>query len=89
MLPDEYEIDSVFRLGAQTIVETSSRSALSTFEANIRGTRTLLEPCKTAPKLIERLVVASSDKAYGDQAKLPYDEDMPLQGHYPYDVSKA
>jgi CDP-glucose 4,6-dehydratase len=86
---NEYEIDSVFHLGAQTIVGTSSRSALSTFESNIRGTWNLLEACKAYPQLIERVVVASSDKAYGAHDKLPYTEDAPLQGRYPYDVSKS
>ena len=86
---NEYEIDSVFHLGAQTIVGTSSRSALSTFEANIRGTWNLLEACKTCSKLVQRVVVASSDKAYGSHAQLPYTEDTPLQGRFPYDVSKS
>ena len=86
---NEYEIDSVFHLGAQTIVGTSSRSALSTFEANIRGTWNLLEACKTCSKLVQRVVVASSDKAYGSHTQLPYTEDTPLQGRFPYDVSKS
>ena len=86
---NEYEINSVFHLGAQTIVGVSSRSALSTFEANIRGTWNLLEACHNLGKNIQRVVVASSDKAYGEQKKLPYTEDMPVQGRYPYDVSKS
>ena len=86
---NEYEIDSVFHLGAQTIVGTASRSALSTFESNIKGTWNLLEACRSCPKLIERVVVASSDKAYGAHDRLPYTEDTPLQGRFPYDVSKS
>lgn len=86
---NEYEIDSVFHLGAQTIVGVSSRSALSTFEANIRGTWNLLEACHQLDKKVERVIVASSDKAYGEQKQLPYTEDMCLQGRYPYDVSKS
>lgn len=86
---NEYEIDSVFHLAAQTIVGTASRSAISTFEANIRGTWNLLEACRVCPKLIERILVASSDKAYGPHDNLPYTEDMALQGRYPYDVSKS
>lgn len=86
---NEYEIDSVFHLGAQTIVGTASRSALSTFEANVRGTWNLLEACRLCPKLVERIVVASSDKAYGEHEQLPYREDTPLQGRFPYDVSKS
>jgi CDP-glucose 4,6-dehydratase len=86
---NEYEIDSVFHLGAQTIVGTAARSATSTFEANIRGTWNLLEACRALPRLIQRVVVASSDKAYGPQERLPYTEDMPLQGRSPYDVSKS
>ncbi len=86
---NEYEVDSVFHLGAQTIVGTASRSAISTFESNVRGTWNLLEACKTCSKLVERVLVASSDKAYGDHQTLPYMEDTPLQGRFPYDASKA
>src|SRR5262245_20146924 len=86
---NEYEIDSVFHLGAQTIVGTAARSALSTFEANIRGTWNLLEAAKTCSRLVQRVVVASSDKAYGAHEQLPYTEDMPLQGRFPYDASKS
>ncbi|MGH7505293.1 MAG: GDP-mannose 4,6-dehydratase [Longimicrobiales bacterium] len=86
---NEYEVDTVFHLGAQTIVGTASRSPLSTFEANIRGTWNLLEACRICPRLIERIVVASSDKAYGAHDRLPYTEDAPLQGRFPYDVSKS
>ena len=86
---NEYEIDTVFHLGAQTIVGTSSRSALSTFEANIRGTWNLLEACKNCSRLLQRIIVASSDKAYGSHEHLPYTEVTPLQGQFPYDVSKS
>ncbi len=86
---NEYEIDTVFHLGAQTIVGTSTRSVLSTFEANIKGTWNLLEACRACSKLIERVIVASSDKAYGSHEQLPYREETPLQGRYPYDVSKS
>ena len=86
---NEYEIDTVFHLGAQTIVGTASRSPLSTFEANVRGTWNLLEACRICPRLIERVIVASSDKAYGAHENLPYTEDAPLQGRFPYDVSKS
>lgn len=86
---NEYEIDTVFHLAAQTIVGTASRSALSTFESNVRGTWNLLEACRVNHKLIERILVASSDKAYGSHENLPYTEDMALQGRFPYDVSKS
>lgn len=86
---NEFEIDTVFHLAAQTIVGTASRSALSTFESNIRGTWTLLEACRVCPRLLERIVFASSDKAYGAHENLPYTEDMALQGRFPYDVSKS
>lgn len=86
---NEYEVDTVFHLGAQTIVGTASRSPLSTFEANIRGTWNLMEACRLCSKLVERVVVASSDKAYGAHDQLPYMEDTPLQGRFPYDVSKS
>ncbi|NOT47444.1 MAG: NAD-dependent epimerase/dehydratase family protein [Acidobacteria bacterium] len=86
---NEYEIDSVFHLAAQTIVGTATRSAISTFDSNIRGTWNLLEACRICPTLIERIVFASSDKAYGAHDNLPYTEDMALQGRFPYDVSKS
>jgi CDP-glucose 4,6-dehydratase len=86
---NEYEIDTVFHLGAQTIVGTASRSPLSTFESNIRGTWNLLEACRLNARLVQRVVVASSDKAYGIHERLPYTEDAPLQGRFPYDVSKS
>lgn len=84
----EYEIDTVFHLAAQAIVGVANRNPVSTFEANILGTWNVLEACRKHP-LIKRVIVASSDKAYGDQENLPYDEDMPLQGKHPYDVSKS
>jgi len=84
----EYEIDTVFHLAAQTIVGIANRNPISTFETNIRGTWTLLEACRRSPK-VRQIVTASSDKAYGDQERLPYNEDTPLQGRYPYDVSKS
>jgi CDP-glucose 4,6-dehydratase len=86
---NEYEIDTVFHLGAQTIVGTASRSPLSTFEANIQGTWNVLEACRVCPRLIRRIIVASSDKAYGEHPVLPYTESAPLVGRYPYDVSKS
>lgn len=86
---NEYEIDTIFHLGAQTIVGTANRSALSTFEANIKGTWTLLEAARECGARIERVVVASSDKAYGEHERLPYTEDAPLIGRFPYDVSKS
>ncbi len=86
---NEYEIEVVFHLGAQTIVGTANRNPLSTFESNIRGTYNLLEACRRNPGLVRGVVVASSDKAYGEQQVLPYNEEMPLQGNHPYDVSKS
>ena len=83
----EYEVDTVFHLAAQTIVGTANRSPLSTFEANIRGTWTLLEACRLHGT--QRVLVAASDKAYGASATLPYREDQALDPRYPYDVSKA
>lgn len=85
---NEYEVDTCFHLAAQAIVGAANRSPLSTFESNIRGTWAVLEGCRTA-QLVERVVVASSDKAYGSQPRLPYTEDMPLLGVNPYDASKV
>jgi len=84
----EYEIESVIHLAAQTIVGIANRNPISTFETNIQGTWALLEACRRSPK-VKQIVVASSDKAYGDQEVLPYDETTPLQGQHPYDVSKS
>jgi CDP-glucose 4,6-dehydratase len=84
----EYEIDTVFHLAAQPIVAIANRNPLSTFETNIKGTWTLLEACRRSPA-VKQIVVASSDKSYGDQGGLPYDENAPLQGEHPYDVSKS
>lgn len=84
----EYEIDTVFHIGAQTIVEIATRNPLSTFESNIKGTWNMLEACRRSP-LVKRILVASSDKAYGVHKTLPYSEEAPLQGSHPYDVSKS
>jgi CDP-glucose 4,6-dehydratase len=84
----EYEIDTVIHLAAQTIVTIANRNPISTFETNIAGTWNLLEACRRSPRT-KQVVIASSDKAYGDQETLPYDENTPLQGQHPYDVSKS
>jgi CDP-glucose 4,6-dehydratase len=84
----EYEIDTVIHLAAQTIVGIANRNPVSTFESNIQGTWNLLEACRRSPA-VRSIVVASSDKAYGDQEELPYDESTPLEGRHPYDVSKS
>jgi CDP-glucose 4,6-dehydratase len=84
----EFEIDTVIHLAAQTIVTIANRNPVSTFETNIAGTWNLLEACRRSPK-VKQVVLASSDKAYGDQDILPYNEDTPLQGQHPYDVSKS
>ena len=85
----EHGADPVFHLGAQAIVGTAFINPLATFEANIRGTYNLLEACRVHRDQVTRVVVASSDKAYGQSARLPYTEDMPLNGRHPYDVSKS
>ncbi len=84
----EYEIDTVIHLAAQTLVGIANRNPISTFEANIGGTWSLLEACRRSPA-VKQTVLASSDKAYGSHDKLPYDEDAALQGRHPYDVSKS
>jgi len=84
----EYEVNTVFHLAAQAIVSVANRNPVSTFESDIKGTWSLLEACRRSPT-IKSIIVASSDKAYGAQEILPYSEDMPLQGRFPYDVSKS
>jgi CDP-glucose 4,6-dehydratase len=89
---NEHGVDSVFHLAGQTIVGTANRSPLSTFEANVRGTYVVLEACRAIGVLADplaRIVVASTDKAYGSHDELPYREDFPLRPRFPYDVSKA
>lgn len=83
------EIDTVFHLGAQAIVGVAHRSPLPTFEANVQGTWNILEVARVHPQLVRRVVIASSDKAYGAPSRLPYTEDMPLEGRHPYEVSKS
>lgn len=85
---NECDIDTVFHLGAQAIVGYANRSPISTFTSNIEGTWNILEACRTSP-WVKRIVVASSDKAYGEHKVLPYTEEAPLQGKHPYDVSKS
>ncbi|MCP2520620.1 GDP-mannose 4,6-dehydratase [Candidatus Aminicenantes bacterium AC-708-M15] len=85
---NEYEVDTVFHLAAQTIVGIANNSPLSTFESNIMGTWNVLEACRTS-KTVQRVIIASSDKAYGEQENLPYKETHPLNGLFPYDASKA
>ncbi|MCX7823947.1 MAG: GDP-mannose 4,6-dehydratase [Verrucomicrobiae bacterium] len=84
----EYEVDTVFHVAAQTIVGIANANPFSTFETNIRGTWHVLEAARRSP-CVKAVVVASSDKAYGDQDRLPYDEKTPLEGRHPYDVSKS
>lgn len=83
-----HDVETVFHLGAQTLVETARRDPLETFESNLRGSYNLLEAARRIGT-VRGFVVASSDKAYGDSDVLPYTEDMPLRGRHPYDVSKS
>ena len=84
----EYEIDTVFHLAAQTIVGVANRNPVSTLDTNIRGTWALLEAARRSP-LVRSIIMASSDKAYGDHEQLPYDETAALRGEHPYDASKS
>ena len=84
----EYEVRTVFHLAAQTTVGVANRNPVSTLDTNIRGTWALLEAARRSPA-VEQIVLASSDKAYGDQDVLPYTEAAPLAGLHPYDVSKS
>jgi CDP-glucose 4,6-dehydratase len=86
---NKFEIDTVFHLAAQPLVNPAYREPLQTFETNIRGTYHILEACRQHPSLVQRVIIASSDKAYGTSDQLPYVEDMLLQGQFPYEVSKS
>jgi CDP-glucose 4,6-dehydratase len=85
---DEHDVEAVFHLAAQAIVGIGGRNPVATFETNVRGTWNLLESVRTRPH-VKRVVIASSDKAYGDHEDLPYTERTPLEGRHPYDVSKS
>ncbi len=85
---NEFEIECCFHLGAQPIVTVANRNPLSTFNSNIKGTWNILEAARNS-RLLKGLVVASSDKVYGDNKSLPYREDFPLNASHPYDVSKT
>jgi CDP-glucose 4,6-dehydratase len=84
----DYEIEVVFHLAAQTIVPIANRNPVETFDTNVRGTWTVLEACRRSPQ-VRAVIVASSDKAYGEQDDLPYREGTQLSPRHPYDVSKA
>ena len=84
----EYEVETVVHLAAQAIVGIANANPISTFESNIAGTWRLLEACRRSPR-VKQIVLASSDKAYGDAPELPYTEETPLRGRHPYDVSKS
>ena len=84
----EYEADTVIHLAAQTIVGIANRNPVSTWETNVQGTWAVLEACRRTPT-VKQIVMASSDKAYGDHDALPYDEETPLRGRHPYDASKS
>jgi CDP-glucose 4,6-dehydratase len=86
---NEHEVTAVFHLGAQTIVGVADRNPVPTFEANIRGTYLLLEACRQHRSLVQRVLIASSDKAYGPSTSLPYTEELPPLGRAPYEVSKS
>jgi CDP-glucose 4,6-dehydratase len=85
---NEYDINICFHLAAQTIVGAANRSPLPTFETNIKGTWNILEVALKT-KTLERIIIASTDKIYGEPVKLPITEDHPLSATYPYDASKA
>ena len=86
---NEYEINTVFHLAAQTLVQQANLRPADTLDVNIRGTWALLEACRVNSKRIQRVVCASSDKAYGNLKGEKYDESFPLEGKHPYDVSKS
>ncbi len=84
---EKYEIDTVFHLAAQPLVQIALKNPFETIQTNFIGTLNILESCRLHKT--KRIVIASTDKAYGEQEKLPYEETSPLQGKYPYDVSKS
>lgn len=85
----DLRVDTVIHLAAQTLVGPAYEEPAETFDNNVRGSWSVLEACRAAGKSLESIVVASSDKAYGDWSGRPYREDMPLRATHPYDASKA
>lgn len=85
---NEYEVEVVFHLAAQTVVGIANANPRSTFSSNVAGTWNMLEAARRVP-FVRAIVLASSDKAYGTQTQLPYREETPLVGRHPYDVSKS
>jgi CDP-glucose 4,6-dehydratase len=91
-LLNTHAVDFVFHLAAQALVQVAARDPLSTFKSNIQGTWNILEAARMlhgSSTALKGIIVTSSDKAYGDQVKLPYFEDAPMEGRFPYDVSKS
>lgn len=84
----EHEVETVFHLAAQTVVGIANENPISTFETNVAGAWNMLEAARRSPR-VRRVILASSDKAYGTHATLPYTEDMALRGEHPYDTSKS
>ena len=84
----EHSIATLFHFAAQAIVGIANANPAATLDINIAGTIALLEACRRSPD-VKQIIVASSDKAYGDAGEQAYTEDMPLRGKHPYDVSKA
>jgi CDP-glucose 4,6-dehydratase len=89
-------IEFIFHLAAQSIVGIANSNPLDTFKSNIEGTWNVLETARQMgqtsdmkDRRLRGIILASSDKAYGDQEVLPYIEDAPMQGRFPYDVSKS
>ena len=85
----EHDVDTVFHLGAQALVGSAAAAPVLTFESNVRGTWNLLEACRVSGRRVRMIVIASSDKAYGDQGRRACAEDARLEGRAPYDASKA
>jgi CDP-glucose 4,6-dehydratase len=84
----EYEIQTVIHLAAQSIISVANRDPAGTLDANVRGTWSLLEACRRSAT-VRQVVLASTDKVYGEVEQLPYTEEMPFLARYPHDVSKA
>ena len=85
----QYEVEVVFHLGAQTQVRHAQWSPWASLEANVRGTYNVLEASRRALRTLQAVVIASSDKAYGETDVLPYTEAHPLAGRNIYDASKS
>jgi CDP-glucose 4,6-dehydratase len=83
----KYEIDTIYHLAAQPIVDTAFNNPVETITTNVIGTTHILDAAWTSGT-VRHIFITSSDKAYGKSSET-YTEDHPLRGDHPYEASKS